>query len=631
MIEDEDIEKLKKLLKTREDGSNIEITGDIAVGGMGRVLLAKDKIIDREIAFKVLHEDMEENNEMYRQFVDEARITGLLEHSNIVPVHSLGINAEGHVYFTMKFVNGDSLLEAIEQLSKGNQEYLDYYTHFMRLRIFRKVCDAVSFAHSKNVLHRDIKPENIMIGAYGEVMLMDWGIAKFKDAAERASSSDVELDLAEPMQTLDGTIKGSPAYMSPEQARGEMAEYDTRSEVFLLGATLYHLMTLKPPYYDNEVSVMVVKAEKADFVPPGKAAPDQQIPDELSHIIQKAMSLNKDDRFQSVADFTNAIDNLMSGQIMSTKKKYKAGEDIIRHGDSGNEAYVIVEGEVEVYKKFAGKKTVFTRLHAGDVFGEMASITDTVRSASIAAITDTTCLLITPETLTEQLHKMPPWLEKIITALSNRLLSMDNLAHPLLISDCTYEVSNQLKLLMMCYGVVNKDSFLSHNLPEVIYEISNNLKIPEERVRPVIAGLADINLLSIDDKLDIVIPNWNLFSDFVDFCKDSHRLSTTSTRNLTTVDIHKVYTDGNSVIHRHSKLSPNEKMPPLKTMKPLKDTMPTDEAVAFRQNFMNKLQEISDYAAKSESLNKSMFNNRIVRQVFNPSEAPKISDKFKDV
>ena len=630
MIEDEDIEKLKNLLRTREDGSNIEITGDIAVGGMGKVFLAKDKIIDREIAFKVLHENMENDNNLYRQFVDEARITGLLEHSNIVPVHSLGIDKNGHVYFTMKYVNGDSLLEVIEQLSKGNQEYHDYYTHFMRLRIFRKVCDAVSFAHSKNILHRDIKPENIMIGDYGEVMLMDWGIAKFMDAAERTSSTDTELGMAGPMQTVDGTIKGSPAYMSPEQARGEMAEYDTRSEVFLLGATLYHLMTLKPPYYNEDVGVMVTMAEKADYVAPNKAAPDQQIPDELSHIIQKAMHINKDERYQKVSDFIHALDNLMSGQIMSTKKKYKAGEDIIRHGDTGNEAYVIVEGEVEVYKKFAGKKTVFTRLHAGDVFGEMASITDTVRSASIAAITDTTCLLITPETLTEQLHKMPPWLEKIITALSSRLQSMDNLAHPLLISDCTYEVSNQLKLLMMCYGVVNKDNFLSHNLPEVIYEISNNLKIPEERVRPVIAGLADINLLSIDEKLDIVIENWNLFSDFVDFCKDSHRLSTTSTRNLTTVDIHKVYTDGNSVIHRHSKLSPNEKMPPLKTMKPLKDTMPLAEATEFRQKFMEKLQEIGDYAAKSESLNKSMFNNRVVRQVFNPSEAPKISDKFKD-
>lgn len=630
MADDEDIEKLKSILKSREDGSNIEIVGDIAVGGMGKVFLAKDQIIDREIALKVLHEGMEADNDLYRQFVDEARITGLLEHSNIVPVHSLGINKEGRVCFTMKFVDGDSLLEVIEQISKGNPDYLDYYTQFMRLRIFRKICDAVAFAHSKNIVHRDIKPENIMIGDYGEVLLMDWGIAKFMDAEERVKSGK-SVDLVSPTQTVDGVIKGSPAYMSPEQARGEMADYDQRSEVFLLGATLYHLITLKPPYYNEDVHVMVEMAEKADYVSPGKAAPEEQIPDELSHIIEKAMHLEKDQRYQKVEDLIHAIDNLMSGQIMSTKKHYKAGEDIILHGDTGNEAYVIVEGEVEVYKKFAGKKTVFTRLHAGDVFGEMASITDTVRSASISAITDTTCLLITPETLTEQLKKMPPWLEKIITALSNRLRSMDNLAHPLLISDCTFEVCNQLNLLVMCYGVVNENSHLCHNLPEVIYEISNNLKIPEERVRPVIAALTEIGLAEIDDNLNIIIPNWNLFTDFVGFCKDSHRLSTTSTRNLTTVDIHKVYTDGTSVIHRHSRLSPNEKMPPLKTMKPLKDTMSPEDAKEFRKNFMNKLEEIADYASKSESLNKSMFNNRTVRQVFNPSEAPKISDKFKDV
>ena len=621
------LDKFIAELKSEKSNGRFDITGEIAEGGMGKIHFATDKPIGRRVALKRLHEQLQNDKDSCIQFIEEARITGMLEHSNIVPVHTIDIDDQDKLYFTMKYIDGDSLLTIIDQLNKENPDYINYYSQFMLLRIFRKVCDAVSFAHSKNIVHRDIKPENIMIGDYGEVQLMDWGIAKCLHDNESLSLK--EQGDFESLKTVDGIIKGSPAYMSPEQARGEIAEFDKRSDIFLLGATLYHMMTLHPPYFENDVEAMVLKAERCDFTPPMDKSPDRQIPNELSEIILKAMHLEKDKRFQKVEDLTDAIDKLMSGQIMSIKRTYHTGENIIKHGDTGNEAYVIIEGEVEVYKQFAGKKTVFTRLHAGDVFGEMAAITDTFRSASIIALKETICLIITPETLTEQLKKMPPWLEKIVTALSNRLRSMDNLAHPMLISDCTFEVCNQLKLLIMCYGSINANNHLENNLSDMIYEISNNLKIPEERVRPILAGLVEIELADIDDQLNISIPNWNLFSDFVEFCKDAPRLSTTSTRNISTIDVHKVYTDGESVIHRHSKLAPNQKMPPLKTMKPLKDLLSNESSTQFKIHFRDKLQELMDYAAKSESLNQSMFNNRISRKVFNPSEAPKISTKFK--
>jgi eukaryotic-like serine/threonine-protein kinase len=616
------------IAKIRSKSDSFEIVNAIAKGGMGQVSLAKDKTIQRNIAVKVLHKEYQDDQDMCRHFIDEARITGQLEHSNIVPVHTVGIDQDDTLYFTMKFVDGDSLLAIIEQLNNRNEEYRQYYTQFMLLRTFRKVCDAVSFAHSKNILHRDIKPENIMIGDFGEVLLMDWGLAKHENSKETKTSETIPS--SNPLQTVDGTIKGSPAYMSPEQARGESGEYDTRSDIFLLGATLYHMITLKTPYFDKDVNTMVSMAENCQFTPPSDVSPEKQIPDELCSIITKAMHIDKEKRYQTVEEFTQAIDKLMSGQIASTSARYKAGEDIIRHGESAAEAYVIVEGEVEVYKKFAGKKTVYTRLHAGDVFGEMAAIGNTERSASVCALTDTTCLIITPDTLKEQLNKLPPWLEKIVSALSQRLRSMGSMAHPLLISDCTYEVCNQLKLLVMCYGVVDENNCLVHNLPEIIYEISNNLKIPEERVRPVIAGLTEIDLAEITNDLNLIMPNWNLFSDFVEYCKDARRLSTTSTRNLTSVNVHKVYTDGASVILRHSRVSPNEKMPPLKTMKLLKDRTSSEDALQYKKIFKEKMQTLCDYATKSEALNKSLFNRQIERHVFNPAKAPKISTKFLD-
>ena len=621
-------EKLQELIELlKNSDSNIQIKSDIARGGMGQVSLANDSSISRDIALKVLHDDLQKDESMCLQFVEEARITGLLEHSNIVPVHSLGINDKDQIYFTMKFVDGDPLLTVIEEMAADNEDYLEYYTQFMMLSVFHKVCDAISFAHSKGIVHRDIKPENIMIGDYGEVLVMDWGLAKFSDKEEYLSLKErISVTMTD---TIDGIVKGSPAYMSPEQARGEVEEYDYRSDIFLLGATLYHMITLKTPYHHEDVKVMVDMAERCNFPHPHLAAPERQIPDELSDIIMKCMHPEKEKRYQSVEEITKALDKLMSGQIMSTQRHFKAGESIIRHGDDGkNEAFVIIEGEVEVYKTLAGKKNTYTRLHAGDVFGEMAAITDTVRSASVSALTDTTCMIITPDTLTQQLKQMPPWLHKIINALSNRLRSMDTMAHPMLMSDCTYEVCAQLKLLMMCYGTVNSDSHLEYSLPELIYEISNNLKIPEQRVRPVLAALTKVDLVNIDKNLSLNIPNWNLFSDFVEFCKDTHQLSTTSTKSISTVDIHKVYTDGTSVIHRHSKLAPNEKMPPLKTMKPLKDKLSADDSARFKQNFSKIFAQLNEYAAQSESINTSMFNGQIKKHKFNPSVAPKISTKF---
>jgi serine/threonine protein kinase len=209
----------------------------IARGGMGAVYAAEDEQLSRRVALKVLGLQ-DTTGELPSRLVREARILAQLEHPGIVPVHDVGTLPDGRVYYTMKFVRGLRLDDYIVQLGSLSQ----------RLRLFLRVCDAVAFAHARGVLHRDLKPANIMVGSFGEILVMDWGLAKVLHE-QRVSANPTVLTTsgkAEPKNnatqstgiTAHGTVMGTPGYMSPEQARGETEEIDLRSDIFSLGAVL---------------------------------------------------------------------------------------------------------------------------------------------------------------------------------------------------------------------------------------------------------------------------------------------------------------------------------------------------------------------------------------------------------
>jgi serine/threonine protein kinase len=209
----------------------------IARGGMGAVYAAEDEQLSRRVALKVLGLQ-DTTGELPSRLVREARILAQLEHPGIVPVHDVGTLPDGRVYYTMKFVRGLRLDDYIVQLGSLSQ----------RLRLFLRVCDAVAFAHARGVLHRDLKPANIMVGSFGEILVMDWGLAKVLHE-QRVSADPTVLTTsgkAEPKNnatqstgiTAHGTVMGTPGYMSPEQARGETEQIDRRSDIFSLGAVL---------------------------------------------------------------------------------------------------------------------------------------------------------------------------------------------------------------------------------------------------------------------------------------------------------------------------------------------------------------------------------------------------------
>jgi serine/threonine protein kinase len=236
-LSDKALERLRSSEAPDLSGTRYTLRELIARGGMGAVYAAEDEQLSRRVALKVL-DAPNANAELTTRLMREARILAQLEHPGIVPVHDVGALPDGRVYYTMKFVQGLRLDKYIVQLDSLSQ----------RLRLFLRICDAVAFAHARGVLHRDLKPANIMVGSFGEVLVMDWGLAKILrehgltlDETVLISSRRDESENDSTQSTVvtgHGTVMGTPGYMSPEQARGETEQIDVRSDIFSLGALL---------------------------------------------------------------------------------------------------------------------------------------------------------------------------------------------------------------------------------------------------------------------------------------------------------------------------------------------------------------------------------------------------------
>ncbi len=303
----------------------------LAQGGMGAIMEAQEKLLRRKVAMKVmLHSGSQE--ELVR-FIEEAQITGQLEHPNIVPVYELGVDEQEQVFYTMKLVRGVTLHDALQFIDVGASSAAEKYSLPELLTIFQKVCDAIAFAHSKGVIHRDLKPANIMLGEYGEVLVMDWGLARASGRNEAEGSEPARTlvrsarqDEGEAMMTTVGMVLGTPQYMPPEQARGETDRFDARTDIYSLGAILYHMLTLEPPISGDDVGQMLqsvadgkVAAQFAAHGPKRMAPlsalphiPGGKIPEPLAAITRKAMAMRQEDRYQTVKELQAAMQNFQA-------------------------------------------------------------------------------------------------------------------------------------------------------------------------------------------------------------------------------------------------------------------------------------------------------------------------------
>ncbi len=215
-------------------------------GGLGTVSVAKDEELGREVALKEIKEKYADHPESRRRFLIEAEITGCLEHPGIVPVYGLGHYDDGRPYYAMRFIRGESLQDAIDRFHADEHLKHDWRQRMLELRQllrrFLDVCNAMEYAHSRGVLHRDLKPENVMLGKYGETLVVDWGLAKADDQIELTNNDEPPLRLlsgSETSSTQMGARMGTPTFMSPEQAEGRIDLLNATSDVYSLGATLY--------------------------------------------------------------------------------------------------------------------------------------------------------------------------------------------------------------------------------------------------------------------------------------------------------------------------------------------------------------------------------------------------------
>lgn len=310
-----------------------EVNDEVGRGGMGTVFCAREMPIRREVAMKVMLTQASES--AVARFIKEAQVTGQLEHPNIVPIHELGVDEHDQLFYTMKYVRGITLKEALARLGYRDAEAMQQFTLTNLLSIFDKVADAVAFAHSRRVVHRDLKPENIMIGKFGEVLVMDWGLssvlpeeslsAKKHGAAARADN--VSLLSAE-LPGIDNALAGTPQYMAPEQARGELRAIGVRSDIYSLGAILFHLLFLEKPIGGEDIDEVLenVRAGRTRLQAndlPSKALPHhpgQGPPVSLVAVARKAMALAPADRYASVKELQADIRNYSGGFATEAEK-----------------------------------------------------------------------------------------------------------------------------------------------------------------------------------------------------------------------------------------------------------------------------------------------------------------------
>jgi len=332
-------ELLRRILAQGSKGARYRLRGEIARGGMGAILRVWDEDLGRELAMKVVLGSEGDSGRgstprvderRVARFLEEAQITGQLDHPGVVPVHELGLDGQGHVYFTMRLVKGRDLGRILELVRSGEEGW----NQTRALGVLLRVCEAMAYAHSKGVIHRDLKPANVMVGSYGEVYVMDWGLARvigradahdlrIRDGTASATIQTARRDERKvgsdsPLVTMEGDVVGTPAYMPPEQARGRVEQISARSDVYAIGAMLYHLLSGQMPFVargESKSNLDVLHALLHGAPLPLRRL-REDVPPELEAICEKAMAREIPQRYANTLELAEDLRAYLEGRVV---------------------------------------------------------------------------------------------------------------------------------------------------------------------------------------------------------------------------------------------------------------------------------------------------------------------------
>ncbi len=291
----------------------------LARGGLGEVFVAQDQELDREVALKEIQLRHVHQLEARRRFMIEAEITGKLEHPGIVPIYGLGTYPDGRPYYAMRLIRGKSMQDVLNKAASSIRDALNPVELRKLLRAFVSVCQAMEYAHARGIIHRDIKPDNIMLGDYGETLLVDWGLAKnIRQASPATESTDVQpirLSLSGSvggMETQLGRTLGTPQFMSPEQAEGRLDELGPATDIYSLGATLFSILTGRPPFVVESLASLLLRVVAGQFPPPREVNPS--VPKPLEAICLRAMALKPEARYPSALALADDVERWLADE-----------------------------------------------------------------------------------------------------------------------------------------------------------------------------------------------------------------------------------------------------------------------------------------------------------------------------
>ncbi len=307
------------------DGQRFRVLRPHAQGGLGAVFVALDAELHREVALKRILDQHADDPASRARFLLEAEVTGGLEHPGIVPVYGLGTYGDGRPYYAMRFIRGDSLKDAIAAFHADSSLKADPGRRSLELRKllrrFLDVCNAIEYAHQRGVLHRDLKPGNVMVGKYGETLVVDWGLAKAVGRPDPGAAVGertlVPSSASGFGETLPGSVVGTPAYMSPEQAAGDLDRLGPRSDVYSLGAMLYCLLTGEPPFHGDDLGAMLRAVQRGEFPSPRSMVPS--IDPALESVCLKAMATAPEGRYATPRELADDVERWTADEPVSAR------------------------------------------------------------------------------------------------------------------------------------------------------------------------------------------------------------------------------------------------------------------------------------------------------------------------